>query len=703
MKKDRNYYRSLNWSTYQRRIFQEVTRGERHITVEASAGAGKTTTIKGICHWLPSSAKIRIFAFNRSIADKLAAELPGRVKVATAHSYGYALCMRAMNAYEGDLTVDQDKYWKLASSRLQRLMREAERSDGGNYPELGSEKVNRTLIKAVYDTCHIIRVALPEFRFQDVREAITAYGVIMPSSLRYWAVRLAMDCIVEGNAQTSERKIIDFDDMLWLPHLCRLRPLSRVDYCMIDESQDTTAVSHSLYRKFVEDGARLVAIGDTHQCQPTGTMVMMSSKAGGGFTPIEKLKVGDSVRSYDRRGATYSVGTITEIASKPYEGEMIKITVGGNVSYSTPNHKWMVRWTKDFEDLDIWITYLMRRGNYYRIGQTKMFRKASSKQLDRRRGMFGLVMRAHIENADAAWVLGVHSSLPDALINEATYSALFGLPQTVFSARPCIGLTQELVDQMYEVLQPQRPRAEACLKAFGRDINYPIWQKETLAFPRQRQGRTTIFETQACNLMSDFMEIVVVPRDLKNIKTNHVYPDGTYKFKYATSDWQKIKVEREYYQGIVYSLNVEKFHKYVSDGLVTCNSINLFAGSMPDAFPRIKAEFNCLELSLPVTYRCPSSHVALAQQLVPSIQAKSNAIRGIIRTVDQDFFVENVQPPDLVLARHTAPLIQMCIRLVLGGHSALVRGNDIGEGLCKTARQVCKQYPLLRFLNELHV
>ena len=39
--KDRNYWRSFNWSKYQRAIFKEVAEGHRNIAVEAVAGSGK--------------------------------------------------------------------------------------------------------------------------------------------------------------------------------------------------------------------------------------------------------------------------------------------------------------------------------------------------------------------------------------------------------------------------------------------------------------------------------------------------------------------------------------------------------------------------------------------------------------------------------------------------------------------------------------
>jgi hypothetical protein len=130
-------------------------------------------------------------------------------------------------------------------------------------------------------------------------------------------------------------------------------------------------------------------------------------------------------------------------------------------------------------------------------------------------------------------------------------------------------------------------------------------------------------------------------------------------------------------------------------------SIFSFAGALPNAFPRIKAEFDCVELPLPVSYRCPSSHIALARQIVPQIEAKEGAIKGIMQTVEQEYFYENVSAENLVLSRMTAPLVRCCINLVLGGKKAMIRGNDIGEGFCSTAKSILGHHPMPRFTFEL--
>ncbi|MBW4596988.1 MAG: UvrD-helicase domain-containing protein [Brasilonema angustatum HA4187-MV1] len=355
-----------------------------------------TSTLKGIVHWLPSNTKIRIFCFNKSVADKLEKEVPSRVKVGTAHGYGYAMCMKATHSFEGGLLIDNDKYWKLAHSAIQNMIREISQGTADYSFNNSDEKALRSLTKAIYSVCHIIRIALPVFKFREIAEALREYGVVIPGNLKFFAIKLAMDCIIKGNKQASEKAIFDFDDLLYIPHQWQLSPLGKVQILMVDEAQDTNAVMQSLYRKFVQDGARIIVVGDERQ--------------------------------------------------------------------------------------------------------------------------------------------------------------------SIFS----------------------------------------------------------------------------------------------------------------------------------------------FAGALADAFPMLRSEFNCVQLPLPVSYRCPSSHIELARQIIPYIQAKPDAIKGVMQTIDHAFFYENVRADDLILSRMTAPLVRTCIDLVLRGVKAQIRGKDIAEGLCSTAQDVLGHHPMARFTYHLH-
>jgi UvrD-like helicase C-terminal domain/AAA domain len=118
-------------------------------------------------------------------------------------------------------------------------------------------------------------------------------------------------------------------------------------------------------------------------------------------------------------------------------------------------------------------------------------------------------------------------------------------------------------------------------------------------------------------------------------------------------------------------------------------SIQGFAFAAPDMWGKIQEEFNTHALPLSVCYRCPSSHLDLARYFVPEIQARDNAIAGTIATIHPNAIKGMVQDGDLILCRFTAPLVEMCLRLILNGTSAKVRGKDIGAQITGLIDQVC--------------
>jgi superfamily I DNA/RNA helicase len=112
-------------------------------------------------------------------------------------------------------------------------------------------------------------------------------------------------------------------------------------------------------------------------------------------------------------------------------------------------------------------------------------------------------------------------------------------------------------------------------------------------------------------------------------------------------------------------------------------AINGFAGADCNSFDKIATLPNTKELPLSVNYRCGKSMIALAQQIVPQIQAHDKAIEGVVAHTNEitlDLFKAN----DMVLCRSTAPLVAMCLKLIQAGVTAIVKGRDIADGLINT-------------------
>lgn len=116
-----------------------------------------------------------------------------------------------------------------------------------------------------------------------------------------------------------------------------------------------------------------------------------------------------------------------------------------------------------------------------------------------------------------------------------------------------------------------------------------------------------------------------------------------------------------------------------------------FTGADNDALERIQKEFNCQELPLTVTYRCPKAVVQLARTYVSHITAADSAPEGVVAALTAAQF--NSQPPEVftyhaaMLCRTTAPLVAQAFALIRRGIACHVEGKEIGRGLLNLTRK----------------
>jgi DNA helicase-2/ATP-dependent DNA helicase PcrA len=106
-----------------------------------------------------------------------------------------------------------------------------------------------------------------------------------------------------------------------------------------------------------------------------------------------------------------------------------------------------------------------------------------------------------------------------------------------------------------------------------------------------------------------------------------------------------------------------------------------FRGADSDALATLGREFNCVELPLSITYRCPKLVVEYAQKWVSHIEARPDAPEGVVKDLGTDWNPLDFIPGDLVVCRKSAPLIQAAFRFIRAGVPVQVLGRDIGEGL----------------------
>lgn len=113
-----------------------------------------------------------------------------------------------------------------------------------------------------------------------------------------------------------------------------------------------------------------------------------------------------------------------------------------------------------------------------------------------------------------------------------------------------------------------------------------------------------------------------------------------------------------------------------------------FSGADNNAFDYIKKTTQATEFPLSICYRCPTSHIVLAKELVPEIEAKPDAEVGVLANVEPAHLPKLVQKGDLMLCRKTVPLVNLCIKLMRHRIFARVKGRDIGARLTQVVQEI---------------
>ena len=110
-------------------------------------------------------------------------------------------------------------------------------------------------------------------------------------------------------------------------------------------------------------------------------------------------------------------------------------------------------------------------------------------------------------------------------------------------------------------------------------------------------------------------------------------------------------------------------------------------GAGSDVIESITEQFECEQLPLSITYRCPKSVVEIARSIVPDYQAADTAPDGVIDHVTVERCAREAAPGDFVLSRKNAPLMSMCLSILKRGVPAVVAGRDIGRSLSALAEK----------------
>jgi len=297
----------------------------------------------------------------------------------------------------------------------------------------------------------------------------------------------------------------------------------------------------------------LLVLDEAHNCEchPPDTLVrictgyqrfgLRGKKALIEEFPISSLTDSNRVVSWKRKDyCVHMSGRPISVASRFYSGPMLTVTAVTGKTRVTPNHWFWVRLNSKTRSKHI--LYLMHKeGVGYRIGVTK-FKGASNS--------FGLAARMKQEQADKGWVLGLYGTYSEAAKFEKIFSLKYGIADTCFKERP-FAISAADIKEIFDSTNPKG--ALQCLADHGRMAEFPIIESG-------RPKHKGFFKVRACNLIPEVMDIPAVSKRARG------------KSRSRSATVPLLSVMAKHYEGLVYSLDVEKDHTYIADGLIVGNS-----------------------------------------------------------------------------------------------------------------------------------
>ena len=439
-----------------------------------------------------------------------------------------------------------------------------------------------------------------------------------------------------GNMAVYEREKkaqplgIDFTDMLME---AANTPGRSLELMIVDEAQDSSPLQWRVIEKWARMARTVVLIGDPDQCHPAGTQITM---AGSHSKSIEDVRPGDAVAYLGIDGHTYGLGEkgvgakVLRVGERAYEKPLYEFNAGGLSYQCTHDHRCVVRSSRTAGDQ--YALYLARKGSRFRIGLAQYLFKG--------KGANGVVSRAKVEGADAAWILDTFDDRQDGIIAERITSLKYQIPQAVWTHG------EEFLRKLYRGIPSTLQSANRCLKDYGRDLHCPFWSKHGIGTMKPQGFRR--FTIYACNVIEGIHEMMTQPKSSQ-----------------VAGVWRPVKVRYAVSLGSVYSLSVEdkakygkrryansrEWRNYFANGILTHNCIHEWAGASPEHFTKHIDEGYELR-KLAQSYRVPRAIHKKARKI---ILLNKDRIDAEYQPMDADGEVRNLNEKQVLeLCKATA-------------------------------------------------
>lgn len=278
-------------SKYQQDIFDFVKhqsdemlvgRKPQNLMVEAGAGCAKTTTSVTSTNYIPKNLNVGFFAFNRDIVEVLGSKVPANCRVQTFHSAGFG----ALRYQFKNIKLDDKKMVGI----FQNLM-------DTKYRDLSQEEIG-VLMSPFLKLTGLIKNTMMEPSDFNLLELSDKHNIDIENANE----SLLFNIIREGiNISNSNVRVIDYDDMIYLPVKLGLS-FFKLDVIFVDETQDLNNSQLLMLRRMIKDTGFIICVGDPNQSiygfrgADIDAMIKMEKELGAAKLPLmETYRCGKSI------------------------------------------------------------------------------------------------------------------------------------------------------------------------------------------------------------------------------------------------------------------------------------------------------------------------------------------------------------------------------------------------------------------------
>lgn len=223
-------------SIYQENIYKTVKETNANISIIATAGSGKTTSLLDVLKLIPRFKKTIFLSFSNFIVDDLRKKAPDYIRVSTLHSLG----ANFLFAYYPGIKINQNKYFRKALH---------------NFPVRNKETFKNCF--AIQEICNFIRMTLTPLKFKEIEQMCIYYELSYSDTY----IQISMD-LIKGDKIPYE---IDFADMIYLPAINEFIIQEKYLTVCVDECQDSNSAQIEFIKNITHPNGRIISVGDPKQ------------------------------------------------------------------------------------------------------------------------------------------------------------------------------------------------------------------------------------------------------------------------------------------------------------------------------------------------------------------------------------------------------------------------------------------------------